>query len=129
MKIYLAHPITANKDPHVEEWKAMLKAELIDVEWLDPTRYGLDNDLDWQEIVKRNVADILNSDLVLAYLDNWSWGVISECNIAHMLHIPVIGYRRNVEWKPSPYERNAVRFLANRIYDVVRYVLKLKDKR
>lgn len=121
LSVYLAHPITANNHP-TESWKSKIVAcTPRPVNWLDPFRYGLDNDIDWKEIIKRNVADIAVADMVIAYLDTWSWGVISECNIARMLGVPVIGYRSK-NWVRSPYERNCVRFVTGSFEDIGNHI-------
>jgi hypothetical protein len=122
LKMYLAHPVTANTH-HVEEWKDEVERACPDVIILDPviSCHNLHNDDDWRRIIRMNVADIAVSNLVVAYLDTMSWGVISECNIAHVIGVPVIGFRTK-PWKPSPYERNCVRQVFDNIGDIAHYV-------
>ena len=91
--IYLAHPIS-NADgvslQRKENLKTFLKYNLPNVVILDPSDYGLRDEVDGKAIVIKNKMDILRSDLVVADMMKPSFGTSMECLFAFQNGKPLV---------------------------------------
>lgn len=83
--IYLGGPINGCTDAEANGWRESFMAELPRCEFLDPMRrdYRGREDECVDEIIGGDVADILDSDVILAYCWQSSWGTAMEVFFAY----------------------------------------------
>lgn len=94
MKVYLCGGINGLTDDEAKTWREVAKVELArhGIDTLDPMRRdyrGREDDNVW-DIVKGDIEDIKQSDIVLAMCERPSWGTGMEIKYAHEVHVPVV---------------------------------------
>lgn len=90
-RVYLAHPISSKSGSSVDEWVRLVR-KTKGMTFIDPESYGLKDDENYDEIVRRNILDIAGSDVVAAYAETPSAGVSMEILTASNIGRPVITF-------------------------------------
>lgn len=91
--LYLCGAINNCTDSECKDWRELVKYELVGrYDFLDPMRrdYRGREDQCVEEIVRGDLDDLDNSDVVLAMADSPSWGTGMEIAYAYMKGKPII---------------------------------------
>lgn len=94
MNLYFAHPITTKtlvSQIRKTDILRLIKERYPQIILIDPSVYDLDDAVDHEEIVRRNMFDILNSDGVFADFSVPSSGVAMEAAYARFIGKKVVG--------------------------------------
>lgn len=92
VKLYLAGPINGCTDDEANTWRDQVKAKFGEANCVDPMRrdYRGKEDESVAEIVHGDLADIDDSDVMLANCWQVSWGTAMEIHYAHTIGKRVI---------------------------------------
>jgi nucleoside 2-deoxyribosyltransferase len=107
-RVYLAGPIFEAKDP--VSWRRHA-TRLFGSDWdvRDPTLFELDI-TDADTLIATDLAEVGTSNVVLARVDQPSWGTAMELRHAKLAGIPVVGLLQNPA-KFSPWLRHHVSWI------------------
>ncbi len=93
MKIYLCGGINALSDSEATDWRKYAKNNLA-TETLDPMRRdyrGIEHE-SFTDIVKGDLSDIVECDVVLANATRASWGTAMEIYFAYTIGRPIVAF-------------------------------------